>query len=293
MYGYEIPVTESAYSAKERYLNDKKLAENAVQTKKQYVEFISNSRDYFLAEAMNMILQNSLSESTTTSEREYGKALVEGFVKENNSIKLLSEFASKTLFLANISELVRESHQKVVHSCKEGDCNSFRITQTINSDFFEKLIGLNDEKITKKINEKVCNALEDYVQANVNDKLDLEELAEKTKEKIDNIKAKNAEERDKIVKEFTYQYQKEVNAIKQRTNRKVGLFEQIMHSMTRSIVSEQTILESYTNESGKLDVDKIKGKVTVLYSFLEMLNTTKMVNMNEAYVEKVINSIEK
>lgn len=293
MYGYEIPVTESAYNAKERYLNDKKLTENAAQVKKQYSEFISNSRDYFLAEAMNMILQNSLSESTTASEREYGKALVEGFVKENNSIKLLSEFASKTLFLANISELVKESHQQVVHSCKEGDTNSFRITQTINNDFFDKLIGLDDEKISKKINEKVCGALEDYVQANVNDKLDLEELAEKTKEKIDNIKAKNAEERDKIVKEFTYQYQKQVNEIKQRTNRKVGLFEQIMHSMTRSVVSDQSILESFTNESGKLDVDKIKGKVTVMYSFLEMLNTTKMVNMNEAYVEKVIKNIEK
>ena len=288
MYGYEIPVNENAYSANERYLNDKKREKEILEAKKAYSDFISNSRDYFLVESINMILQNSLNEDTSKEDREYGKALVEGFVRETGSLKLLSEFGRKSLLLGGIADLVKESHTKVLHSCKEGDAKSFKITKTIEDDFFDKLIGLNDEKITEKINERVCNALEDFVQCNVNDKLDLEELAEKTKEKIDNIKAKNAEERKKIEESYTFQYNKEVQKIKQRANRKVGVYEQIMDTMTRSIVGDKSIRESFLLESGQLDTSKIRGKVNTLYTFLETLNTTKIANVNETYIEKIL-----
>ena len=291
MYGYEIPVNESAYSARERYLQDKKREQEVLEAKKLYTDFISNSRDYFLTEAINMILQDSLNEDTTEENRNYGKALVEGFVKENGSIKLLSEFGRKSILLAGIADVVKEAHQKVVHSCKENDCKSFKITKTIEDNFFEKLIGLKDEKITEKINERVCASLEDFVQANVNDKLDLEELAERTTEKISNIKAKNADERAKIEESYTLQYKREAQKIKQRANRKVSVYEQIMDSMTRAVVSDAALRESFVLVSGQLDMGKISGKVNTLYTFIETLNTTKIANVNEAYIEKILKSM--
>lgn len=291
MYGYEIPINESAYSARERYLNDKKREKELMESKREYSEFISNARDYFLVEAMNMILQESLSEDTTKENRDYGKALVEGFVKENGSIKLLSTFGNKSLLLAGIADLVKESHTKVLHSCKVGESKTFKISKTIEDNFFDRLVGLNDNKITEKINERVCNSIEDFVQSNVNDKLDLEELAEKTKEKINNIKARNTEERQKIEESYTMQYNREVQKIKQRVNRKVSVYEQIMDSMTRSIVGNETIRESFLLESRQLDTGKIMGKVTTMYTFLEMLNTTKIVNVNESYIESVLKNI--
>ena len=291
MYGYEIPVNESAYSSRERYLNDKKREKEVIESKREYSEFISNARDYFLVESMNMILQESLDENTSEENRKYGKALVEGFVKENSSVKLLTEFCNKSLLLANISTLVKESHEKVLHSCKEGDMKSFKISKTVDSEFFEKLIGLNDKKIAEKINQRVCDSLEDFVQSNVNDKLDLEELAEKTKEKIENIKAKNVADKQKIEESYMLQYNREVQKIKQRANRNVSVYEQIMDTMTRSIVSDEFIRESFVLESGQLDTGKIMGKVTTMYTFLEMLNTTKIVNVNEAYIENILKNM--
>lgn len=290
MYGYEIPVNEHAYAARERYLNDKKRADETLKSKKEYTTFIENARDYFLSEAINKILQESLDEETSDENRMYGKALVEGFVKENGSRKLLSEFARGSLLLAGIAEAVNDSHKKVIHGCAENS-KCFKISRTINDDFFDKLIGLSDKKITEKINERVCNALEDYVQTNVNDKLDLEELAEKTKEKIENIKAKNEEDKEKMVKEFTMQYNKQAAAIKQRTNRKIGIFEQLMNSTTKGILSDQSILESFTTESGMLDVSKVKEKVTVMYTFLEMVNTTNMTKINETYLQNIFKNM--
>lgn len=291
MYGYEIPVNENAYSARERYLNDKKREQEIANSKKEYSDFIMNARDYFLAESINMILQDSLDEGTSSEDREYGKALVEAFVKENGSLKLLSEFGRKSLMLGGIADLVKESHQKVVHSCKEGDCKSLKINKTIEDNFFEKLIGLKDEKITEKINQRVCDSIEDFVQANVNDKLDLEELAEKTKEKIENIKAYTAESRKKIEESYMEQYNREVHKIKTRANRKVSVYEQIMDKTTRSIVSDESIRESFLLESGQLDTSKIKGKVTTMYTFLEMLNTTKIANVNESYIENILKNM--
>ena len=291
MYGYEIPVSESAYNAKERYLSDKKTEKSLLESRKEYSEFISNSRDYFLVESINMILQNSLNEETSEEDREYAKALVEGFVEEKGSIKLLSEMSTKSLMLAGIADLVKESHTKVIHSCKEGDSKTLKITKTIEDNFFDKLIGLNDNKITEKINERVCASLEDFVQANVNDKLDLEELAERTQEKINNIKAKNLEEKNKIEESFVQQYNRESARIKQRAHRKVSVYEQIMDKMTRSIVADEAIRESFVLESGQLDMGKITGKVTTMYTFLEMLNTTKIVNVNESYIENILKNM--
>ena len=293
MYEYEIPITESAYSARSKYLKDKKQEQEKEKIQKEYADFISNSRDYLISEAINKVLQDSLDESVTEEDRKYGKALVEGFVKEQTSNKLLREFSHKSLFLSAISEAVESTHQKIIHSNANMDGKKpYRITKTINDEFFTKLIGLEDPTITNKINSRVCDAMEDFVQANVNDKLDLEELAEKTKDKIDNIKARNTEEKKKIEESYTMQYKREVQQIKNISNRKVGLYEQLMHKMTQNIISDSTILESFTLESGKINIPKIEGKVNVLYTFLEMLNTTNMININESYIEDILRDMK-
>ena len=291
MNGYEIPVNENTYSSREYYLNNKKQKDDLNRMKLEYSNFVNNSRSYFLAEAMNFILQKSLDEDTTQENREYGKALIEGFIEENGSAKLVKEFGRKTLLTAGIADIVNEAHQQVLHSCKEGDSKTFRISKTVDDKFFDKINGLSDFKICEKINQRVCDSIENYVQDNVNDKLDLDELADKTKERIDNIKAKNSKERDKIVECYTEQYNRAVNDIKKRSHRKVGIYEQILHSVTNGVVSDNTILESFTTEAGTLDMEKIRGKVTVMYTFLEMLNTAKMANVNEAYIENIIKNI--
>lgn len=293
MFKYEIPVSENAhnYTARELYLEEKKRLNEAQKVKREYAEFVKNSRDYLLSECINMILQESLNEDTLQEDRDYGKALVEGFVQENDSAKLLGEFSRKSLFLANIAEAVNETHKKVIHSCKEGDNKTFKINKTVKDEFFSKMVGLSDKKITEKINERVCDSLENFVQAQVNDKLDMEELAEKTKEKIDNIKANSVQQRDAMVQEFTNYFNRESQKIKNRSNRKISLYEQLKYGTTENIVKDQSVLESFTNESGQLDMDKINRKVDVMYTFLEMLNTAKIVNVNEAYVQNILKNM--
>lgn len=288
---YEIPVNENKYSSREYYLNSKKQKDELNRIKLEYSNFVNNSRSYFLSEAMNFILQKSLDEDTIQENRDYGKALIEGFIEENGSLKLIKEFSRKSLLTAGIADIVNEAHKQVLDGCKEGDSKTFRITKEVDDKFFDSINGLSDFKICDKINQRVCDSIENYVQDNVNDKLDLDELAEKTKEKINSIKAKNSKERDKIVECYTEQYNKSVNDIKKRSHRKVGVYEQLLHSIANSIVSDSTILESFTTEAGQLDMEKIRGKVTVMYTFLEMLNTAKMANVNESYIENIIKNI--
>ena len=87
------------------------------------------------------------------------------------------------------------------------------------------------------------------------------------------------------------QYNREAQKIKQRANRKVSVYEQIMDKMTRSVVADESIRESFLLESGQLDTNKIMGKVTTMYTFLEMLNTTKIVNVNESYIENILKNM--
>ena len=48
----------------------------------------------------------------------------------------------------------------------------------------------------------------------------------------------------------------------------------------------------YVNES-KINMDKVVEDATLVYTMLEMLNTTEMVNVNEEFIEKYLDNLRK
>ena len=144
------------------------------------------------------------------------------------------------------------------------------------------------EKQQEIVQEVVGKAEEEFVQANVADRVKMEEFAEKTKEKLDSIKSKDKETEESIKQEQTRLYKSNIQGV---LDRKKSLLEALVTKTSESIIKDSTMKEVYTLESGKLNTPAIIDTAEIMYTFLEAVNTAKIKDMTPEYISKVIESI--
>lgn len=266
-------------------------AEKAALSRESYSKFVDSIPATLMAETMNFILQKSLDEGVSESDRELGKVLCEQYVSENNCMAMLRRFKTKSQLLAEAACNIEKSSAKIISDTDKNALN-FSIKPSDKKDFYKGLEDLSVDEVCKKINKRVCDAAEEFIQNNINDKLDMEELAQKTKEKIDAVKASTPEMEEKIKQEHANLYHEKINNIANGTSRRKNVYEQMVNTAATTAVKNKEQYGAFINESGKLDVDKITEKVHVMYTFLEMLNTAKIRDIDETYVQECINSIK-
>lgn len=256
--------------------------------RKDFNAFTSESKDFLLTESLNYLLRKCLPENITESLAMNARAVVESFVKEETSFSLLNRFKTKTLLLSELANVVETTHQKVLHGA-EGKDAPFKISNSDMKAFHNKLDSLDCDQVTKEIVSRVTKAEEEFVKANIKDKETLEELSDATNKKLEGIKNKD-EEKEKLIKqECTAMYRRKVDTL---MNRKKGILESIVLRMSRNIVTEETILPSFTQENGKLDMQKIIDTSEVMYTFMEMVNTMRIKDVNTSYLNDILSSIK-
>lgn len=260
----------------------------AEKRQKDLDAFTSESKDFLLTEALTYILKKCLPENISESLIARGKAVAESFVKEEGSYPLLNRFKTKTLFLSELASIVEETHKKVIHGC-EGKESPFKISNSDMKAFHDKLDNMDTDTVTKEIVARVTKAEEEFVKANVKDRETLEELSSSTEEKLNSIKNKNQETEDNIKKEAVAMYRQKVNSI---SDRKKGILESIVVRMGKSIVTEESLLPQFQLESGKLNMEKIIDTSEVMYTFLEMVNTLQIKNVDCKYLQDTLSSIK-
>lgn len=260
----------------------------AEKRQKDLDAFTSELKDFLLTEALTYILKKCLPENISESLMARGKAVTESFVKEEGSYPLLNRFKTKTLFLSELASIVEETHKKVIHGC-EGKESPFKISNSDMKAFHDKLDNMDTDTVTKEIVARVTKAEEEFVKANVKDRETLEELSSSTEEKLNSIKNKNQETEDDIKKEAVAMYRQKVNSI---SDRKKGILESIVVRMGKSIVTEESLLPQFQLESGKLNMEKIINTSEVMYTFLEMVNTLQIRNVDCKYLEDTLSSIK-
>lgn len=277
---------ERMSSKRNRILEQQHIAE---QRTKEFNAFTSDSKNFLLTESMFYVLRKCLPTNIDESYLTQGRSVIESFVKEEGADNLLRRFSTKTLLLSEMGSIVEEAHKKVIHGC---DCKSagspFKISNSDMKKFHDRLDNLDTDIVTKQIISRVTKAEEEFVKANIKDKEVLEKLSSDTEEKLNNIKNKDEDTEKAIKQEAVAMYRSKVNSI---SNRKKGILESIVNRMAKSIVAEESILESYRLENGKLNMQKIIDTSEVMYTFLEMVNSMKIKDIDNRYLTEVLNSI--
>ena len=292
---YSLNSDSKSVAAREEYDNSNMRRSRILEQRYAYENkqkaldaFASESKDFLLTESLFYIMKKCFPVTLESSLLDQGRSVISSFVKEEGTDSLLSRFKTKTLFLSELANIVETTHRKVLHSC-EGKDAPFKITNSDIKAFHDRIDNMSTDTITKEIVSRVTKAEENFVKANMKDKENIEKLAEKTKEKIDNIKAKDTDTEEDLKQEFAALYRRDVDSV---MNRKKGILESIVLRMSRAIVSESTLLEQFTQENGKLDMQRIIDSSEVMYTFLEMVNTLNIKPITTSYISDALASIK-
>lgn len=261
--------------------------DRADKRRANYNKFLTESKDFLVVEAMNQMLLQCLPNDLDPQLKAVGKNCCENFVKEEGTNNILRR-CKNTLFLCEFSNIVEETYKKVVHGAADNKADEFEIDNSTMKDYYDKLRGMNYEPMCKTIITRVADAERDFVTSNIKDREQIESAAEKAKDKIDAIRTKDEDTAEDIKEEFTIMYKKEVNNIE---NRRRNILESIIRHMGKNIVSDDNSRNGFVQENGKLNMNRIIDTSEVMYTFLEMVNTIQLKEVNAAYLESVIKSI--
>ena len=285
-------LAEQARVEREREANANWLqeyAENQIIGRNNRVTFLENVKSGFLSEAMSKLYKESFG-VMTKRDRITAKNLINTFINEQGAGELLNRFKYQNTLVAEMARIVQEHYDMVVESitCDDDECNipgrakELHLDKTIVDDFYKDLVDLDTTEASKLIKDKVTDAMTEFIDQNTQNKLDFEEIINTAKEKITDLKEESA------VESTMNEAKRQINEMK-RTRHK-----NIFHYMVEAISKEafkdiNGVGKQYIHES-KVDMDGVVNSAKLIYTMLEMLNTTEMVSKDyiQTYIENLV-----
>ena len=287
-------LAEQARAEREREANANWLqeyAENQIIGRNNRVTFLENVKSGFLSEAMSKLYKESFG-VMTKRDRITAKNLINTFINEQGAGELINRFKYQNTLVAEMARIVQEHYDMVVESitCDDEECNipgrakELHLDKTIVDDFYKDLVDLDTTEASKLIKDKVTDAMTEFIDQNTQNKLDFEEIINTAKEKISDLKEESA------VESTMNEAKRQINEMK-RTRHK-----NIFHYMVEAISKEafkdiNGVGKQYIHES-KVDMDGVVNSAKLIYTMLEMLNTTEMVSKDyiQTYIENLVNA---
>lgn len=260
--------------------------QEALKKQRSFGEFSVSIKKSILKEAMVALYEASLPKNTDNSQiKVIGAGLIESYVEEKGVDEILFKNRYNSLFLSEMNRLVNACHKAIIETVDRED-PEFTFDDSYKDKFFDSIKGEDFDEISDSIRLRVSDAIEDFVQNNINNKYDIEEIITSTKEKIDNAAYGTS---DKLKQEYANIGKRRIESIK---NRKYGILEALVQRISKHAMISEAMNEAYSDESGKLDMEKIVEGATAIYTFLEMLNTAKFTTIDEAYIKDFLADID-
>lgn len=155
---------------------------------------------------------------------------------------------------------------------------------------------LEDEPDVKKaievIRNRIADAEETFIKKNAADKKEINTLLDRISNNIKNAEGADKDSKEaKVAEEHVTMLTRDIEAI--REGRELTIFEKMTRELSKGIVKDLNLLESYQSEDGKLDQDLVMETARVMYGFLETVNTLQLEMVDEKYLQEVIESIQK
>lgn len=250
----------------------------AVTENRNLLQFKSKIRDSLVTEAILAIYNSSFGNKILYENEEIIKrGLCSKFVQEHNSVTLLNNFRTTSVMLSEYALIIDKYIDLLHEDCKKKkEC---KIDDKLKSDFYDEIIEVDNKDVGMAIKSKVADAIAEYNDKNLEDKMDLENAAELAQQKINTAKTKELKEHYQI------EGKKAENKIR---NRPKGIYESMVTGLLTSWYNEDSVREAYTTKDGNADIDKMEESCELLYAFVETLNTAKICNIDEKFITDLL-----
>lgn len=218
-----------------------------------------------------------------------GAKIIENLIKENGTDVMIDRFRTKNVLLSSYAEAIEHVFNSVMEANKEkcANCNDeddicFTFDKEYASNFVDSLVGATPTRIANIIGDRVGKAVTSFVDQNTENKLKIEDIYRKAKEKI----AKTDDQ--EIKEEFNGMAKRAVNRINQAPTTFYG---SMVREMATSIMKNEDLKKVYATEEGRLNMGKICNDTQVMYTVLETVNTLGVVDVTPEYAKRVIMDI--
>lgn len=261
-----------------------------------YIDFKKKVTDAYVVEGLTILVDNCVNPVLIREEynQRLVRQLVSSFVNEEGSMKLLNKFKRTSYLMSEMAYIIESQIQTVLEKSDKDNSETFKIDKKDKDKFYEKLskVDVNDsiDKITNRVREQTT----DFVNANMKEKAQLSESLSKTQKKVEDNKAKLSEKansnkaKEQAEKlEEAYIDMGKRRAVDIRESRTKNVFEHMVYNLAKTAIVNEDANKVFVKDS-RLDMDKIVEHCEILCTFVTALDSLKIINVNESYIENML-----
>lgn len=253
----------------------------------RYHTFAATVRSALVLESMYKILKESVSEEIRNDHVSTSilRAMVSEYVNENGYIDIMNRMRTASIATSHLYNIITENAQRMLENVDKSNPDTFYIAPEMKDEFFKQLDYSDSQAISDAIHQRVIDAMEDFISANTKDHEDITAALQQAQEKIGDA----SEDDDKLRECYSMMGKRKVTEIR---NRPKSVFHSMVSAMCESVMKNKDMHNEFMNE-GKLNMEKIVNRTHLMYTFMEMLNTTRIAKVDNVFIESVIADLSK
>ena len=251
-----------------------------------YEDFSKSVTEAFVTESLTCLVNSCLNEVTLKDEynSRLSRQLVSNFVKEEGAHKLLTKFKGTSYLMSELAYICNKHIKAVLEKADPNDKDSLKINKKQKDDFYKDLDKASADKVVDNIRSRVMGSTQEFIDSNTKDKMKIKDILTTTKEKIENNKNK------KIQEGYSNLGKERVSDI--RSKKVQNVFEAMVYSMAKTSLKNEDAKKVFV-ENSALNMDKLVEHCEVMYTFLTTLDTCKIIDVNESYIEEMLKDLKK
>ena len=278
---------------------DKISSRNRVDV--SYLDFKQKVTDAFVVEGLVVLVDNCMSPVLIREEyhQKLVRQLVTNFVKEEGSAKLLNKFRSTSYLMSEMAYAIDTTIQSILEKADKNNSETFKIEKADQDKFYEKLGKVDADVAVDKITNRVREQTSDFINANMSDKAELAASLSKTQKKVEDNKDKLAEKvNDKKAQEKAAKIEESYIALGKRratdirNSRSKNVFEHMVYNLSKAAMVNESANKVFVSDS-KLDMDKVVEHCETVCTFITTLDSLNIINVDEVYIENMLNQMKK
>lgn len=247
---------------------------------------LQSIKESLVSECLYKLYKESCGFPLTKTDKVVAKNLVNKFVKENGAWDLLNSFATKNIILSEFYRICNKYYNRILENDQE--CCDIAATKPIIEpdtidDFYRELEEVDVTDASKMIRDRVADAITDFVDSNAASKIEYEEVIKQAQDKASAIDGDEA-----VKEEFIDVARRTI--MESRIHKERNVFGYMVEALTTSVFKDETLREKYIHEAS-VDMDGIVNSAQLIYTMLEMVNTTEMIRVNEQFISEYLNSL--
>ena len=266
-----------------------------------YIDFKKKVTDAYVVEGLTVLVDNCLSPILIREDyhQKLVRQLVTNFVNEEGSAKLLNKFKSTSYVMSEMAYIIETTIQSILEKAKQDESKSFKLDKEDKEKFYTKLEKVDVDDAVTKITDRVRTQQQEFVNNNMEEKAALSAALTKTQNKVEDNKAKLAEKANsEKAKESAVKVEESYIAIGKRratdirNSRTKNIFECMVYNLSKAAMINESAGQAFIDNS-RLNMDKIVEHCETLCTFITALDSLKIINVDEAYIEKMLVDMKK